>query len=1114
MPDYRYLTRTGDNTDMSLIGFVFFWDVHKKGDSRGDLSMQQSWDLGGLYVLTGVSPYNIAQFFTKLSAYLNNDRDRTKIVWIKNPNEDVSDWQGTTMLVDPETQLLTEVAEFELQNYQVNILPGAQFEYEEGTFGVTLKIVDMWATELFKQTRPDSKLFGHAGNAKITFVDSGGSKILFTPFKVNPDDNFFQDFDVGVRLYYPDPDNPTKYQSVRFRVFNDNSIRKCFYLHTTITPYALNDSASTNFYFLVGDEYPKIELESFYTTNLGIPIYLIPLPNKSGFCFLDNPANGEDRLTMVPLGSYGVRIVPSEAEPKILCGVAGTEFLDINDTSGAVDFRFHANGAALVPGFDPNDLDVDPQKEPLALSDVIKTPWLSMTSDKEIHYYAQPETAALYELTANNPLVANGLTYFDYKEIPASKLNPNSEVIFPMVPFSGLSDQAKIALGLEVQGISSARRERLEPSMYRTDIDMSVLADNQLVHDAPIPTLETGQAITPQGWRATFETVEGEEKWKYLNLGRSLRAVTPGNGDDFEEVTEQLRFQDIKPPLKSALLTSEQFMVITDPDAFAPFFKDYTSISIADWGFDIAPEAWRAHGTILIVKNAKESIAELVANPGSWAEGAYFNAKPSVVSQSIQKIIQEATERESELHRQVSNPTRIYTSADIENSDYRYFLKVVNSPEWNGFLVLNAFVSLDHLPPSLRGLAAGIDKKYFYAHHFGITQSPFRDEDEDKEPYSALFGLISYQSRRKPYAQLGQNYAFDVRTLKILFQNSAILDFSSHLSLDVQRLFGSTSFNETENTSIMEFTGIYQRKADGDSYDFSLDRSSTYNLDNEVLTSVDIWQGSFFTYVDQSNALGAENNLVRAGFRFTGEMNFANLVRDDEPDWFDLFSYKNLAFSNLRVDFSFAQDTPEIVTYKFSTGSMALQLESSSLRDDSFAAHFPIRASAVIGDSAGGPKAAGFTAVGLPFSTSAVNGAWQGLSMDLQLGLINDIGDAIGVTAQLLLAWAPSAGRPKFMLGLKLPGGSGTNEISIYGVIKAVIYSLDLRHDGNEYALMLNGVNLKIFGKTLPPGGSFDFYLFGDPGAEATPDQLGWYGAYKKDAEESSGNSTNTPRLS
>jgi hypothetical protein len=127
------------------------------------------------------------------------------------------------------------------------------------------------------------------------------------------------------------------------------------------------------------------------------------------------------------------------------------------------------------------------------------------------------------------------------------------------------------------------------------------------------------------------------------------------------------------------------------------------------------------------------------------------------------------------------------------------------------------------------------------------------------------------------------------------------------------------------------------------------------------------------------------------------------------------------------------------------------------------------------------------------------------VATDLQLGVINDIGDAIGSGAQLLWAWAPGTGNPKFMLGLKLPGGTGSKEISICGVLKAQIYSIELRREKNEYALMLNGVNLKVFGQTLPRTGSFDFYLFGDPAAAATPEQLGWYGAYKKNAEDEPG---------
>jgi hypothetical protein len=42
----------------------------------------------------------------------------------------------------------------------------------------------------------------------------------------------------------------------------------------------------------------------------------------------------------------------------------------------------------------------------------------------------------------------------------------------------------------------------------------------------------------------------------------------------------------------------------------------------------------------------------------------------------------------------------------------------------------------------------------------------------------------------------------------------------------------------------------------------------------------------------------------------------------------------------------------------------------------------------------------------------------------------------------------------------------------------------------------LNGMTLKFLSKSLPPGASFDFYLFGDPNGS---NKLGWYGAYVRD---------------
>jgi hypothetical protein len=41
-------------------------------------------------------------------------------------------------------------------------------------------------------------------------------------------------------------------------------------------------------------------------------------------------------------------------------------------------------------------------------------------------------------------------------------------------------------------------------------------------------------------------------------------------------------------------------------------------------------------------------------------------------------------------------------------------------------------------------------------------------------------------------------------------------------------------------------------------------------------------------------------------------------------------------------------------------------------------------------------------------------------------------------------------------------------------------------------------MTMKVMGQALPPGATFDFFVFGDPDSSAGSTSLGWYGAFKK----------------
>ena len=71
--------------------------------------------------------------------------------------------------------------------------------------------------------------------------------------------------------------------------------------------------------------------------------------------------------------------------------------------------------------------------------------------------------------------------------------------------------------------------------------------------------------------------------------------------------------------------------------------------------------------------------------------------------------------------------------------------------------------------------------------------------------------------------------------------------------------------------------------------------------------------------------------------------------------------------------------------------------------------------------------------------------------------------------------------------------------ITVEGVLKITMFAVQLLVDGRAYLLKLTGIALSVFGKTLPPGATFDLVVFGDPDPAAGANSLGWYGAFKKD---------------
>ncbi len=250
---------------------------------------------------------------------------------------------------------------------------------------------------------------------------------------------------------------------------------------------------------------------------------------------------------------------------------------------------------------------------------------------------------------------------------------------------------------------------------------------------------------------------------------------------------------------------------------------------------------------------------------------------------------------------------------------------------------------------------------------------------------------------------------------------------------------------------------------------------------------------------------------MQTRFSFWGSMAFNELTSEPDgsaaPVPFDLFSYDALSFSNLLLHMDFPTEQPASRSFSFDSAQMAFDPTTSKTRKHALAQHFPMTIKRMLSSESGSGSVAdlGYMTLGTQLDTTAPGAVWYALDFDLNLGTVGSLASKAGLVVRIALAWSPSNyGLPVFA-GLKLPASSGSkNEISIEGVIKITMYSRQLLYSDGAYLLKLTGIALKLLGKQLPPGGAFDFYIFGDPDPNAGANSLGWYGAWKKDKPENS----------
>lgn len=1111
---------------------IAFLPDHEADSLGTSITLSASWtQIPGIYLFLGEEIADETGFVSDVRSFVGSRTIR--FMWIENPTVRTSQWSVSFIpLSQAQGALQATVsltARLVFRNYSLSLAKGCE---------VAIQILDMSCGRPNPQDteRIASFVFTKPGGVddEILFLTNSGNETLQTgnsmtiPFSGDRAGSVsfhlvleagsdtvksgLEKLDAGCR-YYVDDYNWPGYgylQSLHYPILKvpETGIS----LYCSLDPLNPLDYTRTFMNFLDHCHSGGQALESGFRSVYGEPVILTPVvaqgfKNGPSLVLEINPAN---RVQSESDPYYFTYRGPFQISPgkqvdglynRVMCGISGVEYAGMPGDSGNL-ISFFPGHPAYAPGFKRNGADTisDAGTSPGSklLTSLARTSWVYFSAPKSTnqHYYAQPESSIFYKAADRISAGSFPTTvkptdegdFLEYLEISAGIFKPPGESIkkakaFPIVPYT-LVDPVDIDVfkQLELQVLSTSRRSLLHDFLESTESGTP-----------------TGQkfAATPQGLLLQLD--QNLKFWEQLTLAKNDN--------------ESLTLSNIKGRLKGALQTNQLFLVVSNPGAFnncASVLGQFR-LTLDQWKFQLAPTTWKQHNTIVIFKYAGKSIEELAAHTHSWtwteAADGYGEGRGNLHT------------TQADLMQYIAQAKSKAETAE----DFKNFYAKVSDPYWNGILFIRSQLSASSFPDELKGLAAGIDKHSFYAHHLGINITPVHNTSDGlAQQNSSIFALIYYEDP-VDLVYTGTDYDFKVLSLKILFQNSRIMNFYSQVELMVHQLFGDIAVlpgSLRGNNIILD--GFYQRHNNEPSYVFLQQGSLIFDIGGHVLDQVEITRTQFVTLLADKNS----SEKVRARFLIGGFVRFKEL-----PD-FDVFSFGNkydsdgttilenggLNFDHMAVNMDFHLNQPENKTMTFDAGTISFDMSRSKARSRSLWNHFPLKMSGLVQAAANTtPGDMGYISVQTPLPQGALQYPWYSLNMRLDLGTLGALAGDVGLVVTLVAAWAPTHSHSgdsqsnssllNTYIGIKLPGSTSSNaEIPIEGVLKLGFRSIQFNRSigdaGNEpsYILRFREIALRLLSLSFPPGQT-DLYLFGDPGG-AKSQMLGWYAAYAKEEKK------------
>lgn len=890
-------------------------------------------------------------------------------------------------------------------------------------------------------------------------------------------------------------------------------------------------------------------LDSGFRTDRGRGVTLVPVTaphetHRAALVFNGSAHTVVDdqRARLTPMGDFEVVAEPTDT--RLLCGLHGTEQIVLR--GGGADHAgdrlrftpYQPAYAATYPFTTASPLAAQTDLQAPLLDDTYMTSWVTVVATDAksvVHYVAQPEGSTFYG--QDNPIWDQQTGLMGWR---ASADALAAAAVFPLAPYSGYgANGSETASGFPPERAADFERQIVGPTR-RQRIGMS--AAERAAPAGPAADQESYTAVTPSGFLATIDG----DRWSRLLLGQTA------------DPPYEFAFSDPHPALREAFQTGQLFLVAANAERLGaqepgdgtcpPGTRCFcNTVNIGGWTLTAnvgTRNQYDDYRNVLIFKGRKGTLYDprdpagsLVANPARWTAKDLF-ATPSGGDPAEQVILS------SWLYRYFDEAYR------TGGPQLEKFNRIARDENWTGVLVLRMDIAA--VPDDLVGITAGIrDRDRFAAHHLGIEIAPITNDPPppDAPPTppgprlagpSSMFGLIDYtdpafqppeaDETPAPVAPGGGSFEFRVLSLKVVFENTAVLSFSSLAQLTTMSWFDMSiqrmgAGGNPYNAIVLE--GSVQTHNGRPVYSLSSTTPATFYFANDVVDKLEIDRATLST---RSTGVmpGSE---VASWFALSGFLDFRAVqgaaTANGKPYSFDVFSFgsdpaaageqlrRGLAFGGLGVSLTFPPGDPGAAVLLLDPRETRFDATSSTPRPGSLYEQFALDVQGLVWGS--GPKERpadrGYAAVATDARLTGVGGApWWGIDYQLTMGTLGDLAGQAGLVSHLVTAWSvqsadrTGSGAPtgddsyRAAVGLRLPGANGSAALlSLQSVLSLSLGQIFLAYDQDKEAFLLlfSEIALKLFGMLSVPPGSTLFYLFGDPDSAGAPSGLGWYAMYR-----------------